>query len=412
MRSCRSSIESKTSGSAPVLEELRGRGGGLDDRAGRRQVPVQHGDARVRLERLGARTDDLPVPDLGLTEVAHQGTAGDGDRPGVEEVLDLAEHGQQTAGPVEVLHQEGPGRLQVHEQRDVGPGRVEVVQAQLDAEPARDRQQVHDGVRRAADRGQRDDRVEERAAAEHPTGSSVGGDHLDGQASRLVGGLQQAAVRRRDAGRPRDRGTQRLGDHRHGRGGAHRVAVPAAADHRRLRLQEVVLGERAGTDLLAEPPDVGATAQRRAPEGAVQHRAPGYDERRDVDGRRCHQQGGDRLVAPAEEHHRVDRVGAQHLLGRHRRHVAPQHRGGADQRLAQGHDGQVERDPARLVDPLLHAAGDLVQVRVARRQVGGGVRDRDVRSAVEGVRRQSPPHPGPVQVGVAIGPGVPLAAAR
>ena len=83
----------------------------------------------------------------------------------VEQVLDLAEHGQQAAGPVEVLHQELPGRLQVDQQRDVGAGAVEVVLGQLDPEPAGDREQVHDGVGRAADRGQRDDRVEERATA-------------------------------------------------------------------------------------------------------------------------------------------------------------------------------------------------------------------------------------------------------
>ena len=66
------------------------------------------------------------------------------------------------------------------------------------------------------------------------------------------------------------------------------------------------------------------------------------------------------------------------------------------------HDRQVERDAAGLVDALLDALGDLVEVRVARRQVGGGVGDRDVRPAVERVRRQAAPHPGPVDVGVAV----------
>ena len=74
--------------------------------------------------------------------------------------------------------------------------------------------------------------------------------------------------------------------------------------------------------------------------------------------------------------------------------------------------GQVERDAAGLVDPLLDALGDLVEVGVARRQVRRGVGDRDVRPAVEGVGRQPAPHPGPVDVGVAVGPGVPLGAAR
>ena len=138
---------------------------------------------------------------------------------------------------------------------------------------------------------------------------------------------------------------------------------------------------------------------------------PGTTTRGEVDRRGCHQQRRDRLVAAAEQHHTVDRVGPEHLLGGHRGHVAPEHRGRSDQRLAEGDHRQVERDPAGLVDTLLDALRDLVEVRVAGRQVGGGVGDRDVRPPVEGVRGQPPAHPGPVDVGVAVGPGVPLAAA-
>ena len=46
----------------------------------------------------------------------------------------------------------------------------------------------------------------------------------------------------------------------------------------------------------------------------------------------------------------------------HRGHVAPQHRGRADLRLAERHDRQVQRDPAGLVDAVLDALGDLVEV--------------------------------------------------
>ena len=134
-----------------------------------------------------------------------------------------------------------------------------------------------------------------------------------------------------------------------------------------------------------QPPDVGAAAERHAAEGAGEHRPAGHHDRRQVDRRGGHQQRRDRLVAAAEQHDAVDRVGAQHLLGRHRGHVAPQHRGRPDLRLAERHHRQVQRDAAGLVDALLDALGDLVEVRVARRQVGGGVGDRDVRPAVERV---------------------------
>ena len=148
-----------------------------------------------------------------------------------------------------------------------------------------------------------------------------------------------------------------------------------------------------------------------AAERAGQHRAARNDDGGQVDRRRGHQQRRDRLVATAEQDHAVDRVGSQHLLGRHRGHVAPQHRGRTHERLAERHHRQVQRYAASLVDALLDALGDFVQVRVARREVGRGVGDRDVRPAVEGVRRKTSTHPGAMNVGVAIRTGVPLGTA-
>ena len=127
--------------------------------------------------------------------------------------LHLAQHGEQPAGAVEVLHQEPAGRLQVDQQRHVRPGAVEVVQREVDAEPAGDREQVHDGVGGAADRGERDDRVEERRLVSAGVlGSPLGGDHLDGQPAGVVGGFQQPAVGGGRAGEPGSDHAERLGD--------------------------------------------------------------------------------------------------------------------------------------------------------------------------------------------------------
>ena len=59
-------------------------------------------------------------------------------------------------------------------------------------------------------------------------------DHLDGEPAGRVRASEQPAVRRRGAGHAGQRHAERLGQQRHRRGGAHRVAVAAAADHRRL----------------------------------------------------------------------------------------------------------------------------------------------------------------------------------
>ena len=227
-----------------------------------------------------------------------------------------------------------------------------------------------------------------------------------------MSGLEQAAVRGRQPGRAGQRRAEHLGQQPHGRGGPHRVAVPPAADHRGFRRQEVRLVQRAGADLLAEPPHVGPAPQRDAPEGPCQHRAAGHDNGRQVHRGRRHEQRRDRLVTAAEQHCAIDRVRAQHLLGGHGRHVAPQHRGRPHIGLTQGDDRKVQRDATRLVDPVPDGGGDLVQVRVARGEIGRGVRDRDVRPPREGVRRQAPPHPGPMEVRIAVVARVPLCAPK
>ena len=145
--------------------------------------------------------------------------------------------------------------------------------------------------------------------------------------------------------------------------------------------------QRPGAHLLAEPPHVGAAAERHAAEGAGQHRPARHDDRGQVDRGGRHQQRRDGLVAAAEQDDAVDRVGPQHLLGGHRGHVAPEHRGRPDLRLAERHDGQVQRDAAGLPDAALDVLGHLVQVAVARREVGRGVGDRDVRPAGERASR-------------------------
>ena len=143
---------------------------------------------------------------------------------------------------------------------------------------------------------------------------------------------------------------ERLGDAGHGRGRAHRVAVTAAADHRGLGLEELRLRQRPGADLLAEPPDVGAAAERPAAERAGQHRPARDDDRRQVDRRRGHQQGRDRLVASAEQDDAVDRVRPESssaaIAARFRQSIAV----GRTWVSPERDDGQLERDAAGLPD--------------------------------------------------------------
>ena len=77
------------------------------------------------------------------------------------------------------------------------------------------------------------------------------------------------------------------------------------------------------------------------------------------------------------------------LLDVHAGEVAVQHRGGPQQRLAQRHHRELEREAAGLVDADLHLLGERAEVRVAGRELAEGVADADDRAAVELVVRDA-----------------------
>src|SRR5690606_9878571 len=104
--------------------------------------------------------------------------------------------------------------------------------------------------------------------------------------------------------------------------------------------------------------------------------------------------------------------GAQELLGRHRGQVAPEHGGRPDLRLAEGDHGQVEGNPTRLPHAVADATSNIVQVAVARGQIGRGVGDGDLRSALEGVSGYAAAHPGSMDVRVAVVTRIPLVASQ
>ena len=87
---------------------------------------------------------------------------------------------------------------------------------------------------------------------------------------------------------PGKRQPERLGHAGHRRRGPHRHAVPVRARHRVLDLAELRLRDAAGAQLLVVVPAVGARAELAPAPVAVQHRAAGDDDRRDVRARRAH----------------------------------------------------------------------------------------------------------------------------
>ncbi len=122
---------------------------------------------------------------------------------------------------------------------------------------------------------------------------------------------------------------------------------------------------------------------------AVQHRAAGYADRRQVARRRAHQERRRRLVASHEQHDAVERIGADRFLDVHRRLVAEEHRGRAHQRLAEAHHGKLDGEAARIEHAVAHVLRQLAEMRVARRGLRPRVADADHRAAVELVVRNA-----------------------
>ncbi len=282
---------------------------------------------------------------------------------------------------MERAHQEAARRLEIDEQGDVAADPVDIVEAQPDAGAPGQRQQVEHGVGRAADGSVDDDGVAERRRGEQRRRAAVGDDHGDGQPPGPVGEAEAGPVDGRDRRPARQRQSERLGEAPHRRCGAHRHAVPGRAGDARLGGDERVRCQHAPTGVLGESPDVGARAERLTTRLTVEHRPGGHHHRRQVDADRAHQQPRHRLVAPAEQHRAIDRVGPQELLGLHRQLVAVEHRARAQVGLAEAHHRHLEGHPARFPHAALHRFGDIAQPAVARVEVGPGVGDGDHRAA-------------------------------
>ena len=256
---------------------------------------------------------------------------------------------------------------------------------------------MHDRVRRAADCRDHAEGVPEGFRRQDPGRPEILPHDVNRAAPGGVGEFQEPAVSGRDSAAARQRHAQGLRDACHGGRGTHRVAVTAAADHRGLGVPHLRRRAPSGVHLVAKPVQAGPAAQPRSPPPAVEHR-PARDQHRGQVDRGCpEQQRGDRLVAAAQQHRAVDRIGAQQFLDHQGAEIAVHHRGRAHERLAQGRDRDLQGNPARLPDAPLHMVRHFPQVRVAGCQVRPRIADRDMRTvSAEGVVGEPATHPCPV----------------
>ena len=122
---------------------------------------------------------------------------------------------------------------------------------------------------------------------------------------------------------------QRFGDAGHGAGGAHHRTGPRGGREVALDRVDAFVIDAAGPVLGPVAPAVGTCTQPLAVPGVGQHRSGDELHGRQIGRGRAHQLRRHGLVATADQHHRIHRLGPDHLLGVHRHQVA-EHQAGRD----------------------------------------------------------------------------------
>ena len=145
------------------------------------------------------------VGDLGLGDVLADGLAVDGERVAVEPAgrEQFVHHRRHAAGAIIFLAEIFARRLHVDQERHVVADRLPVLDRELDADMARDGDEVDRRVGRAADRRAGDDRVLECGAGENVGGLQVLAHDLDGAPAGFIGDLPALAIGRRESRRSR-----------------------------------------------------------------------------------------------------------------------------------------------------------------------------------------------------------------
>ena len=408
MRACRSSMRVEDHGPAAVLQQVRRGRGRLDDGAVGREVAAQHGDARRRPAAASARGRMTSRSQIWrVVEVVDERPAGDGDRASGRAGPRTS---RSTASSPPARWRSSirnrPAGCRSTSSGTPAPMRSKSSRVSVDAEPAGDGQQVHDGVGRAADRGQRDDRVEERAAGQDRR-SGGGPAATSSTASRpvVVGAPRAAGCRA--PGVPAMPGSvmpERLGDARpssrpcpsccSGRGCGSSTTPSAGTRSSRQRARRAPPRDSRHTSV----PQPSGTP-RNVP---VSIGPPGTTTAgRSTDAAAISSAG---IVLSQPPSSTTPSIGLARSISSVA--IAAMLR----QSIAVGRTcvspsdttGRFSGMPPASQTPCLTLSATSSRWALHGRQVGGGVGDRDVRPAVERVRRQPAAHPGPVDVGVAV----------
>ena len=194
-----------------------------------------------------------------------------------------------------------------------------------------------------------------------------------------LGGPDPVRMGRRDRAGPWQGNAERLDEAAHGAGRAHDHAGALGRSQTPADNLHLILVHGTGPVVPPEAAAVGAGSEHLALVVADEHRSRDQLDRRHVGTHRRHQLRRHGLVAAADQHHRIHRLGPDHLLRVHGHEVAQEHAGWTGEGLVDGDRRELHREPPCQHDTPLHRLDQAGHVAVARVEVAEGVGDADDR---------------------------------
>lgn len=183
-----------------------------------------------------------------------------------------------------------------------------------------------------------------------------------------------------DGGNRRSAGeseTEGLGDGGHGGSRPHCHTVTGAGGDVIFEILPVLAGKISSSAFSPILPDIGSRGEGLAAPRGSHHCSAGHKDNGKIDHRRSHEEGRDRFVTSSHENSSIDGMGAQRFLDLHGKEIAIEHRGGLHESLAETHHGHFHGIAAGLPDAAFDLLGTLAKVRVARKQIVPGIKNRD-----------------------------------
>ena len=292
---------------------------------------------------------------------------------------------RRAAGAVQVERDVAAAGAQVADQRRGLGDAVEVVDVQLDAGFAGEREQVQHDVGRAAGRGGADDPVLQRALGQQVARAHAALEHVHDQAAGRPADLALAVVGRADGGAAHRREAEEFEHGGHRVGGVLRAASAGARAGVHRDRGELFVVDRAGRVLADGLEDVLNREVAAVVVASRGDRAAVERDRGDVEPRHRHRGGGDRLVAAADhdggiegvaDGAELDRVGDQLTRDQRSLHALGAHR----DPVGDGDGVDLHRGATGLADALHDILRELAVREIAGHRADPGVRDHHQRS--------------------------------